>query len=112
MGHIHRTPHLAHWFYYRLLVAPTFQTDSLALTIYSYTGYPVSAFYKLVNAFGYLSIHNLYHVKIIILAYACEVMFYFSFILSYMLSTFRKLTHTCATSSRDVGLGSQHPNHA
>ncbi|WMV51120.1 hypothetical protein MTR67_044505 [Solanum verrucosum] len=27
-------------------------------------------------------------------------------------STFQVLTHTCATSSRDVGLGSQHPDHA
>uniref|UniRef100_M0ZTC5 Gag-pol polyprotein n=1 Tax=Solanum tuberosum TaxID=4113 RepID=M0ZTC5_SOLTU len=34
------------------------------------------------------------------------------FILSCMLSTFQVLTHTCATSSRDVGLGSQHPDHA
>ena len=40
------------------------------------------------------------------------VMFYFSLFLSYMLSTFQVLTHIYATSSRDVGLGFQHPDHA
>uniref|UniRef100_M1DXK3 Gag-pol polyprotein n=1 Tax=Solanum tuberosum TaxID=4113 RepID=M1DXK3_SOLTU len=35
-----------------------------------------------------------------------------SFTLSCMLSTFQVLTHTCATSSRDVGSSSQHPDHA
>ncbi|WMV50967.1 hypothetical protein MTR67_044352 [Solanum verrucosum] len=35
-----------------------------------------------------------------------------SFTPSCMLSTFQVLTHTCATSSRDVGSGSQHPDHA
>uniref|UniRef100_M1DU41 Uncharacterized protein n=1 Tax=Solanum tuberosum TaxID=4113 RepID=M1DU41_SOLTU len=34
------------------------------------------------------------------------------FTLSCMLSTFQVLTHTCATSSRDVGSGSQYPDHA
>uniref|UniRef100_M1DI89 Integrase core domain containing protein n=1 Tax=Solanum tuberosum TaxID=4113 RepID=M1DI89_SOLTU len=40
------------------------------------------------------------------------VICYFSFTLSCMLSTFQVLTHTCATSSRDVGSGSQNPDHA
>ncbi|WMV34819.1 hypothetical protein MTR67_028204 [Solanum verrucosum] len=35
-----------------------------------------------------------------------------SFTPSCMLSTLQVLTHTCATSSRDVGSGSQHPDHA
>uniref|UniRef100_M1CEM5 NDR1 n=1 Tax=Solanum tuberosum TaxID=4113 RepID=M1CEM5_SOLTU len=34
------------------------------------------------------------------------------FTLSYTLSAFQVLMHTCATSSRDVGSGSQHPGHA
>ena len=42
---------------------------------------------------------------------ACSMTFHFSFTLSYMLRTFQVLTPTCATSSRDVGSGSQHPNH-
>ncbi|KAH0761322.1 hypothetical protein KY290_017395 [Solanum tuberosum] len=41
-----------------------------------------------------------------------SVEFVTSFALSFMLSTFQVLTHTCATSSRDVGSGSQHPDHA
>uniref|UniRef100_M1DIB7 tRNA-dihydrouridine synthase n=1 Tax=Solanum tuberosum TaxID=4113 RepID=M1DIB7_SOLTU len=36
---------------------------------------------------------------------------YLSFTLSCMFNTFQLLTHTCATSSRDVGLGSQLPGH-
>uniref|UniRef100_M1DST6 Uncharacterized protein n=1 Tax=Solanum tuberosum TaxID=4113 RepID=M1DST6_SOLTU len=36
----------------------------------------------------------------------------FSFTLSCILSTFQVLMHTCATSSHDVGSGSQHPDHA
>lgn len=39
-------------------------------------------------------------------------MFYFSFTLSYMLSTFQVLTHMCTTFFRDVGSGSHHPDHA
>jgi len=48
----------------------------------------------------------LYHVQIIPLL--CSVICYFSFTLSCMLSTFQVLTHTCTTSSRDIGLSSQH----
>ena len=50
--------------------------------------------------------------RLLYLFCACSVMFYFSCTLSYMLSTFQVPTHTCATSSRDVGSGSQHPDHA
>ena len=39
-------------------------------------------------------------------------MFYFKFTLSYMLSTFQVLMRTCATSSHDVGSGSQYAVHA
>ena len=42
----------------------------------------------------------------------CLLMFYFSFSLSYILSTFQVLTHRRTTSSRDVGSGSQHADYA
>ena len=99
------------WFYYRLLVAPTVHSDSLHwpfISIFSiqfqhvinWSLHPVSSEIS--------TSHSDYYTYFC----ACSVMFYFSFTLSYMLSTFQVLTHTCATSSHDVGSGSQHPDHA
>ena len=94
------------WFYYQIL--HTVQSNSLALTIYHYTQYSVSACYKLVISSQFsISCSDQYTCFC-----ACLVMFYFSCTLSYMLSTFQALTHTCATSSRDVGSSSKQPDHA
>ena len=97
-------------FYYRLLVTPTVQSNSLHRPYISMFSIQ---FQHVIN----LSLHLVssefsLSCKIIILALFFPVMFYFCFTLSYMLSTFQVLTHTCATSSRDVGSGSQHPDHA
>ena len=111
MGHIHRTPHLAHVFYYRLLVAPTVQLDSLYWPFISIFNIQ---FQHVIN----WSLHpvsseiSTSHSDYYTCFYACSVMFYFTFTLYYMLSTFQVLTHTCATSSRDVGSAFHHPDHA
>ena len=98
------------WFYYQLLEVPKVQSDSIALTIYQYIYYSFSACYKFVATLSYLRVQyimfRLYHWFI-----ACLVMYYFSFILSCMLSTFQVLTHTFATSSPNVGSGSHHSYH-
>ena len=112
MGGIHRTPHLAHVVLLSVISSSRVQSDSIALTIYQYSQYSVSACYKLVTAFSYLSNQYLSCSDYIIAYLLCSVICYFSCILSCMLSTFQVLTHTCATSSRDVGSSSQHPDHA
>ena len=98
------------WFYCRLLVAPTVQSDSLHWPFISI----------LSNQFQHVINWSLYPISSEICTSrsnnytyfsACSVMFYFSFTLSYMLNTFQVLTYTCATSCRDVGSGSQHPDH-
>ena len=83
------------WFYYRLLVAPTVQSNSIEFSIFTN---------QLVLSISCSEYYTSFC--------ACSVMFYFIFTLSYMLSTFQVLMHTCATSSHDVGSGSQHPDHA
>ena len=99
------------WFYYRSLVAPTVQSYSLDWPFISIVSIE---FLRVIN----MSLHRVsYEISISRSNYytcfcACSVMFYFSCTLSFMLSTFQVLTHTCATSSRDVGSGSQHPDHA
>ena len=107
MGRIHRTPHLAHVVLCRLLVAPTVQSDSITLTIFQYSQYSVSACYKFVHCIQ-LAQYSVFSVSIscsdyFIALLLCSVICYFSFTLSCMLSTFQVLTHTCATSSHDVG---------
>ena len=98
------------WFYHRLLVAPTAQSDSLHclfICIFSIQ------FQHVINcslhpaSFEISTSHSDYYTCF----FACSIMFYFNFTLPYMLNTFQLLTHTCATSSRDVGSGSQHPDH-
>ena len=99
------------WFYYRLLVAPIVQSNSLHwpfISIFSirfqhvinWSLHPVSSEISISCSDYYTCLC------------ACSFMFYFSFTLSYMLSTFQVLTHTCATSSRDVCSGSQNADHA
>ena len=99
------------WFYYRLLVAPIDQLDSLHwpfISIFSiqfqhainWSLHPVSLEISTSRSDYYTCFC------------ACLVMFYFRFTLSYMLSTFQVLTHTCSTSSCDVGSGSKHSDHA
>ena len=99
------------WFYYRLLVAPTVQSDSLHCSFISIFSiqfqHVINWSLHLVSSEISTSRSDYYTCFC-----ACSVMFYFNFILSYMLSTFQILTHTCATSSRDVRSGSQHPDHA
>ena len=111
MGRIHQIPHLAHVVLLSVISSSHRSVRLSALTIYQYIQYSVSTCYKLVISFSQLRIQFImsdYYTCF----YACSIMFYFSFTLSYMLSTFQVLTHTCATSSRDVGSGSQHPDHA
>ena len=99
------------WFYYRLLIAPTVQSNSLHLTFISIFSiqfqHVINWSLHLVSSKISTSCSDYYTCFC-----ACSVMFYFIFTLSYMLSTFQVLTHTCATSSRDVGSGSHHPDHA
>ena len=93
------------WFYYRLLVAPTDLAESLQLPFINIFNIQ---FQHVIN----WSLHSVRSDVQFIISdyytcfYACSVMLYFSFTLSYMLSTFQVLMHTCATSSRDVGSGS------
>ena len=111
MGRIHQTPHSAHVVLLSVISSSYSSVRLSTLTIYQYIQYSISACYKLVIASSQLRIQFImsdYYTCF----YACSVMFYFSFTLSYMVSTFQVLTHTCAISSRDVGLGSQHPDHA
>ena len=69
VGSIHRNPHLAHMFYYQLLVTPIVWSDSLALTI---------SIDQLVSSLSMLYIGHCiqlaqklaYHVQIIILVFA------------------------------------------
>ena len=86
---------------------------SLTLFIdhFSCTEYSVLICYKLVIASIQL------RIQFIMSDYSTcyfvySVMFYFSFTLSCMLSSFQILTHTCSTSSLDVDSGSQHLDHA
>ena len=99
------------WFYYRFLVAPTVQSDSLHWPFISI----LSIQFQHVISWSFhlhsseISTSRLYYYTCFC---ACSVMFYFSFTLSYMHITFQVLTHTCATSSPDVGSASQHLDHA
>ena len=110
MGRIHRTPHLAHLILLSLVSSSHSSVRLSALTIYQYIQYSVSACYKLVIASSQLRNQHI-TFRLLYLFCACSVMFYFSCTLCYMLSTFQVLTHMCATSSRDVGSGSQHLDH-
>ena len=111
MGRIHQTLHLAHVVLLSVISSSQNSVRLSALTMYQYIQYSISACYKLVIASSKLRIQFImsdYYTCY----FACSIMFYFSIILSYMLSTFQVLTHMCATSSCDVGLGSQHLDHA
>ena len=95
MGLIHWTPLLAHVVLLSVISSSHSSVRLSTLTIYQYIQYLVST----------------NHGQIVILVFVL-VQLYFILTLSYMLSTFQVLTHTCATSSRDIGLGSQHSYHA
>ena len=82
------------WFYYRLLVAPTVQSDSLHWPFFSifsiqfqhvinWSLHPVSSEISILRSDYYTYFC------------ACSVMFYFRLTLSYMFSIFPVLTHTC-----------------
>ena len=110
-GCIHRTSHLAHVVLLSVISSFHCSVRLSALTIYQYIQYSVSTCYKLII------VSNQHRIQFIVsdyytCYYACSVMFYFNFTLFQMLSTFQVLMHTCATSSHDVGSGSQHPDHA
>ena len=111
MGRIHRTPHLAHVVLLSVISISHNSVKLSSLTIYQYIQYSVSACYELsmhpVSSEISTSRSDYYTCFCV-----CLVMFYFSFTLSYMLSTFQVRKHTCSISSRDVGLGSQHSDHA
>ena len=107
---IHWTPHIAHVVLLLVISSSHSLVRLFALTIYQYIQYSVSTCNKLVIASSKLRIMffmSNYYASF----YACLVMFDFSFTLSYMISTFQVLTHTCTTFSHDVGVGSQHPDH-
>ena len=105
------SPHLGHVVLLSIISSSHSSVRLSTLTIYQYVQYLVSTSYKLDIASSQLKIRFImsYYYNCF---YACSVMFYFIFTQSYMLSTFQVLTHTCATSSRDVGSCSQHPDHA
>ena len=92
MRRIHRTPHLAHVVLLSVISSSHRSVRLSALTIYQYIQYSILACYKLVIASSQLKIQFImsdYYTCF----YACSVMFYFSFTLSYMLSAFQILTH-------------------
>ena len=102
MVHIHRTPHLDHMVLLLVISSSHSSVRLSTLTIYLYIKYSI---HHVLNS----SLH-LVSLEISILCsddytcfYACSFMFYISFNLSYVLSNFKVLTHTCATSSHDVG---------
>ena len=53
----------------------------------------------------------MYHVQIIILALCLFIYILFQLYSILHAQYLKVLTHTCVTSSRDVGSGSQHPDH-
>ena len=109
MGRIHRTPHLAHVVLLSVISSSHSSVRLSVLTIYQYIQFQHVINFSLHPVSSEISTSRSDYYTCFC---ACLVMFYFSCTLSYMLSTFQALTHTCATSSRDVGLGSQHPYHA
>ena len=111
MGRIYWTPHLAHLVLLSIISSSHNSVRLSAWSIYQYIQHSVSTCCKLVIA------SNLLRIQFIMsdyytCYYACSVMFCSCFTLSYMFSTFHVLTHTCATSSCEIGSGSQHPHHA
>ena len=99
------------WFYYQLLVAPKVHSDSLHwpfISIFSIQFQHVINFWLHSISYKFSISCSDYYTCFC----ACSVMFYVSFIQSYMLSTFQVLMHTCATSSCDIGSDSQYPDHA
>ena len=111
MGSIHRTPHLAHVI---LLLVISISHSSFWLSALTFISIFSIQFQHVIN----WSVHPIsIEISTSYSDYytcfcACSVMFYFSCTLSYMISTFQVRTHTCTTSSRDLGSGSQHPDHA
>ena len=111
MGRRHQTPHLAH--VVLLAVISSFHSSvKLYYIEYIYTWVIFQSQHVIKSLNPISSEFSISCSKHFTFFCACSVMFYFNFNLSYMLSTFQILTHTCATSSRDVGSDSQHPDHA
>ena len=113
MGRIHRIPYLAH-----VVLLSVISSSHSSVRLYC-----INHIYRLVSIQSQYIINLVIASSYLIIQYiSCSyyytcfcaylVMIYFSFTLSYMVSTFQVLTHTCDTYSRDVGLGSQHPDHA
>ena len=87
MGHIHQTPHLAHVVLLSVISSSHSSVRLSVLTIYQYIQYSVSACYKLIMhpvSSKIITSRSDYYTCFC----ACSVMFYFSFTLSYMPSTF------------------------
>ena len=112
MGRIHRTPYLSHVILLLVISSSHSQVILYCIDcIYSSVSIHPQHVINLVIA-SVSSIFSISCSEYYTCFCACSVIFYFNCTLSYMLSTFQVLTHTCATSSRDVSSGSQHPDYA
>ena len=73
--------------------------------------YSVSACHEFGHCIK-LAQHSVYHIQIIILDFVLVQLCLFQLYSILHAQYLQVLTYTCATSSRDVGSGSQHPDHA
>ena len=112
MGHIHRTPHLAHV----ALLLFIFSSHNSVILYYIdhiYSSISIKSQHIIIWSSNQVSLElSISYSKYFSLFCAYSIMFYFCFNISYMLSTFHILMHTCATCSHDLSSGFQHPDRA
>ena len=111
MQSIHRNPYLRHVVLLSVIsVSHSFVIVYYIKHIYSSVSIQPQHVINFVIASSYL-VFNISCLEYYNYFCACSVMYYFSFTLSYMFCTFQVLTRMCNTSSYDLGLGSQYPDH-